>query len=147
MFKKLLGGDKGFTLIEMMVVLIIIAVLIAGGIRFYAGYIENSRVTKARVQLSTIQAALDSYYAEKGNYPYGEGLANQLLSAGLVVDASGALVMEDPWGKPYEYAGRDEGSGYLIKTGESDVQGATGAVVFGKGKDGVSEPPSVGEPG
>ena len=57
MFKRYLNNEKGFSMIEMMVVLIIIAVLMAGGIKFYLGYIENSRVTKAKAQISTMQTA------------------------------------------------------------------------------------------
>ena len=41
MFKRYLNNEKGFSMIEMMVVLIIIAVLLAGGIKFYLGYIET----------------------------------------------------------------------------------------------------------
>ena len=65
MFKRYLNNEKGFSMIEMMVVLIIIAVIIAGGIKFYLGYIEKSRVTKAKAQIITMQAALDAYYAEE----------------------------------------------------------------------------------
>src|SRR5665647_2330712 len=85
---RLLRNEKGFTMVEMMVVLIIIAVLIAGGIKFYLGYIENAKVTKAKAQISTMQAALDTYYAENGLYPTDTtagGLKAKMLNAGLIV--------------------------------------------------------------
>ena len=80
MFKRYLNNEKGFSMIEMMVVLIIIAVLMAGGIKFYLGYIENSRVTKAKAQISTMQAALDAYFAEQTKYPADNA---GLLNAGI----------------------------------------------------------------
>ncbi len=60
--RKFMRGEKGFTLIEMMVVLIIIAVLIGAGIRAYMGYIGRAKITKATGDISTMAAALDSYY-------------------------------------------------------------------------------------
>ncbi len=168
MFKKLLRKEEGFTMVEMMVVLIIVAVLIAGGIRFYLGYIENSRVTKAKAQITTMQASLDSYYAENGAYPFGATeaiLTSEMLNAGLVVTgtpaavtavagqrvleaagtagADGTLNMADPWGTAtvqfYRYHSTD-GTEYYIRTGENTVQGQDGAItaVFGNGSAGSS---------
>ncbi|MDD2554423.1 MAG: prepilin-type N-terminal cleavage/methylation domain-containing protein, partial [Desulfotomaculaceae bacterium] len=82
MIRRLLRNEKGFTMVEMMVVMIIIAVLVAGGIKFYQVYIENAKVTKAKAQISTMQAALDTYYAENGAYPFGDTLVSQMLNAG-----------------------------------------------------------------
>jgi len=175
MFKKLLRKEEGFTMVEMMVVLIIVAVLIAGGIRFYLGYIENSRVTKAKAQITTMQASLDSYYAENGSYPFGADLAtltSEMLNAGLVVTgtpaavvapivptelagtagADGTLNLKDPWGTKdieyYRYHSTD-GTEYYIRTGENSVQGNTAAItaVFGNGSAGSSNSlPSIGLP-
>lgn len=108
-FSKYFGNDKGFTMIEMMVVLIIIAVLIAGGIRFYLGYVERAKVTKAKSEITTMQAALDSYYAEKGEYPNDDD-DTELVEAGL--DTNSISVSS---GKAYQYEKKDDGS-YEIKT-------------------------------
>jgi general secretion pathway protein G len=67
--KRYLRNEKGFTMIEMMVVLIIIAVLIGVGVKFYIGYVDKAKITKAKGDITTMQAALDSYYAEKNEYP------------------------------------------------------------------------------
>jgi len=78
--RKVMRGEKGFTLVEMMVVLIIIAVLIALGIRAYIGYIGNSKLTKAEADITTVQAALDSYYSSNSQYPVTQV---ELTSAGV----------------------------------------------------------------
>ena len=152
MFKRHIRNEKGFTMIEMMVVLIIIAVLIAGGIKFYLGYIENAKVTKAKAQISNMQALMDSWYAEKGSYPLSGGTANtnlkadgcELIVAGIkaTVTIGDAEYVRDPWGGINYYTFTSGGTGYEIRTGYTKVQGTDHPVV-GIGADGVSIPPSV----
>jgi general secretion pathway protein G len=145
MFKRYLNNEKGFSMIEMMVVLIIIAVLMAGGIKFYLGYIENSRVTKAKAQISTMQAALDAYYAEKAEYPNGDELESALLNAGIKVKTPGEggadLEQKDPWAENYKY--NVSGDKYVVYTGKNDVQGKDNTYVAGRGTSGESDPPEV----
>ncbi|MFA5384742.1 MAG: prepilin-type N-terminal cleavage/methylation domain-containing protein [Eubacteriales bacterium] len=87
---KILRNKKGFTMIEMMVVLIIIAVLVGAGIKFYSGYIGKAKIDKAKADISTMQAAVDSYYAENGYYP-GDGTGDSLASFGLSTLIVGTL--------------------------------------------------------
>jgi general secretion pathway protein G len=140
MFKRYLNNEKGFSMIEMMVVLIIIAVLIAGGIKFYLGYIENSRVTKAKAQISTMQAALDAYYAEQSKYPADKA---GLLNAGIAATGDNDIEAEDPWGKQYKYKVSGDQSEYVVYTGKNDVQGQSDTYVAGRGTSGESDPPEV----
>jgi len=131
--KKYLRSEKGFTMIEMMVVLIIIAVLIAGGIKFYSGYIGKSRITKATAEISTIQAALDSYYAEKNAYPD----ASKLEDAGI--DTS--IIGSSDENKKYEYTPTGTPlTSYTIIT--RDVLDGTHKVQ-GKGANGTSSEPEL----
>ena len=80
--RKFMRDEKGFTLVEMMVVLIIIAVLIGAGIRAYMGYIGRAKITKATGDISTMAAALDSYYQTQPNQGYPTG-ADDLVAAGI----------------------------------------------------------------
>ncbi len=160
MLHRMCGNEKGFTMIEMMIVMVIIAVLVAGGVAFYQGNIERAKVTKARAQISTMQAALDTYYAENGKYPYEvDKLEADMLGAGLVVKENStegghpegcwALNAEDPWGKNYLYHPDNAGDKYYIRTGwEKQEKGDGGNIsaVFGNGSEGLSEEPKVGEP-
>jgi general secretion pathway protein G len=152
--RKLMRSEKGFTMVEMMVVLIIIAVLIAGGVKFYLGYIENSKVTKAKAQISTMQAALDTYFAENGAYPNDttfEGLKAKMLNAGLIVTTTGAvdgqdgtLNVTDPWGATSNYLYRStNGASYYVRSGRGNVQNQDNTAVFGNGSGGSSDAPVV----
>lgn len=142
MFKRYLNNEKGFSMIEMMVVLIIIAVLIAGGIKFYLGYIENSRVTKAKAQISTMQAALDAYYAEKGQYPADD---DGLLNAGIAAESTDGITIKakDPWAENYKYDVSDDNTKYVVYTGKNDVRGQSDTYVAGRGTSGDSDAPVV----
>jgi general secretion pathway protein G len=146
-------------MIEMMVVLIIIAVLIGVGVRFYTGYIEGAKVTKARSQISTMQGALDAYYSENAVYP---DTTNKLKEAGLITgkgtddndigddqdvdlkstDAAEGVAVYDPWGKIYQYRKKSDETTYCISTGYDKVQGDK--EVIGQGKNGSSTSPKLG---
>lgn len=130
--RKYLRGDKGFTLVEMMVVLIIIAVLIAGGIRFYIGYIGRAKITKATGDITTMQAALDSYYAQHSTYPATNitSLEDAGLSTFMVSTSATSPV-------PYVYATSGT-AGYKIWTA---VKVSGDNYVAGSGVDGKSDPP------
>lgn len=139
-FSKYFGNDKGFTMIEMMVVLIIIAVLIGGGIRFYLGYVERAKVTKAKSEIMTMQAALDSYYAENVPNEYPDDPAD----AGLSTDR---ISSEEDTNLPYKYKVMDTDSdndneAYEIVTKDE----FHGKVLKGTGQDGKSNPPALATP-
>lgn len=90
-------GRGGFSLIEVMVVVVIIA-LLAGVVGFsVAGYTDRGRKTKAKADLATISAAIDSYRGDHGRYPDpSDGLEV------LVPDYLKQMVT-DPWGGAYQY--------------------------------------------
>jgi len=97
-FKKQLNRRRrGFSLIEVMVVVVIIA-LLAGLVGIsVAGYTDRGRVTKARADLATIAGAIKSYYGDHGRYPDpSEGLE-------VLVPDYIDQVLADPWGGAYQY--------------------------------------------
>jgi prepilin-type N-terminal cleavage/methylation domain-containing protein len=66
------SDDRGFTLIELMVVIIILGILVGYvGVRVM-GKPEEARRTKARVQMETIETALKLYKLDNGVYPSTE---------------------------------------------------------------------------
>ena len=102
--------STGFTLIEIMVVLAIIAVMtamIAPSVLERAG---QAKVTAARTDISTIMQALKMYKLDNNRYPSAE----QGLDALIHKPTSGNIpgnwkpyidkLPADPWGKPYQYA-------------------------------------------
>lgn len=59
----------GFSLIELMVVMAIIATLVAVAMPRYQGSIENSRLISLKANLSVVRECIDRYYEDKGRFP------------------------------------------------------------------------------
>jgi len=103
----------GFTLIEIMAVVLIIGLLTAVVGTAIFGQIDRARVTTAKTQMKNIEAALDFYRMDNGKYPTTEqGLdalvhqpstepvPRQYRPEGYI---SGGKVPRDPWSGNYEY--------------------------------------------
>ena len=95
---------RGFTLVEMLLVLVILATLAAIVIPKMAGRSQQAKVTAAQTQLSAFKGALDAYEVDTGMYPKGGNLGELVSSS---VQGNHAPYLEripaDPWGNPYVY--------------------------------------------
>jgi prepilin-type N-terminal cleavage/methylation domain-containing protein len=76
--------SKGFSLLEILVVITIIAILSAMGLIIYGSILKDSRDAKRQSDLKTIQSALEQYFADRfyfpnittGSFPFGSALTN-----------------------------------------------------------------------
>ena len=104
---------RGFTLLEMLVVLVIIG-LIAGLVGpQLMGRVDTSKVTAAQTQVRMLKSALDTMRLDIGRYPGKEEGLDMLMTAPKEPRAGGALARSlsgrsalplDPWGNPYQYS-------------------------------------------
>lgn len=67
--KGMLRKRKGFTLIELMIVIAIIGILAAVAIPNFVGMTDEARVARIQSDLSTVGSAMEMYYAKNGSYP------------------------------------------------------------------------------
>ena len=103
----------GFTLIEIMLVVIIIGILAAMVIPNIAGRGEQARVSAARADIdANLTSALDLYELDNGQYPTTEqglkALFEEPVSAPVPVNWNGPYLKKkriplDPWGREYKY--------------------------------------------
>ena len=69
--RMLKRDSKGFTLVELMVVLLIIGILVAIAIPIYNNTQANAREKSCQANLRTIDGAIAQYYSDKGEWPAG----------------------------------------------------------------------------
>jgi general secretion pathway protein G len=107
------GKNRGFTLIEIMVVIVILGILAGLVLPRFMGRTEEAKKIKAKLQIENLEAALKLYKLDNGMYPTTE----QGLEALVQKPATGAVtgnwreggylekgkVPQDPWGRPYVY--------------------------------------------
>ncbi len=62
-------GDKGFTLVELMVVVVIIGILAAIAIPMYSSYTDKANKKSASGELKGLQSIMETYYAENSDVP------------------------------------------------------------------------------
>lgn len=108
------SARKGFTLLELLVVLLIIA-LLAGyvGPKLF-GEVGKARSKTAASQMKGIAGALDRYRLDTGRFPSSEqGLQALMTNQGNATGWDGPYmsgeIPPDPWGKPYIYRSPGEG--------------------------------------
>jgi general secretion pathway protein G len=79
--KRQFGGDEGFTLIELMIVMAIIGLLSAIAVPIYARSVQRAKEAVLREDLATLRQAIDSYTVDKEKAPQG---LDDLVQAGYL---------------------------------------------------------------
>lgn len=160
---------KGFTLVEMAVVLVILALLLGGLLVPLSTQMDMKNYSQVKTDLEQIKEALYGYATVNGNLPCpdtsGDGLSDS-CSTILNTDSTGGNLPwvtlgvqgNDPWNRPYQYRMNNAfsttfsltatGSGNgILRVCTSSACTATDAnnipaVIYSSGKNGATQPPT-----
>jgi general secretion pathway protein G len=128
--RNLLGGREGFTLLEIMVVIVILGLLAALVVPKLIGRTEEAKQTQTRLQIKNIEQALQLFKLDNGFYP----TTDQGIEALVRAPESGRIpknyrkggyldrVPKDAWDSPYVYTspGTDDERDYDITSYGAD---------------------------
>lgn len=126
------GRTRGFTLLELLVVVAIIGLLVGYVAPRYFSQVGKSEITAVRAQIDGFEKALDQYRLDTGRYPTTEQGLNALVNK--PADApkwNGPYLRKavplDPWGNPYRYKSPAERGDYeIVSLGKDGQPGGSG---------------------
>ena len=121
--------NAGFTLLELLIVMVIIGLLVALVAPRFTGKIGESKIKTTQTQIEYLSSALESYYLDTGQYPSTEQGLKALIEApqGIKEKWDGPYLKkiklpEDGWGYEFVYKGPNDadtkklGLDYIIKS-------------------------------
>jgi general secretion pathway protein G len=124
--------EAGFTLIELMVVILIIGLLATIVVQNLRGATDRAKRVKAQADIAQLKSGLDRFYLDAGSYPTTDqglqALVSQPTNGNVPHDWQGPYIEKippDPWGNQYFY--QSDGNTYILKSfGADGVEGGEG---------------------
>ena len=132
--RRFRSRSRGFTLLELLVVMVIIGLLAGFVAPRYFAQVGKSQVKVAKAQIDALDKALDQFRLDMGRYPTTEEGLNALQTApgGTETNTWGGPYLKkgvpnDPWGRPYIYIAPGEHAEFdLSSLGKDGRPGGTG---------------------
>lgn len=127
---KNINNNKGFTLVEIMIVLAIVGLLFSFvGVNVIRKY-QQAQVDSARIQMKNFESVLQTYYLDNNRFPNTQqgldALVNKPSTGKVPKGWAGPYMKEkkvpdDPWGTPYQYV-CDDYKNYSISSAGPDEE-------------------------
>ncbi len=130
--QRRLNSDEGYTLTEMLVVIVIISLIAAVLTPSLLGQLARARAKTAVLQIESTATSLSLFRDDIGRYPTtDEGLKALVANPGSAQGWLGPYLksdkaLNDPWGHPLVYTAASDGSVTVTSLGADDKPGGTG---------------------
>lgn len=124
--------QSGYTLMELVVVMLIIVVIVGVVAPRFIGQVGTAKANAASVQVKNLSAAVEFFYLDTGRYPTSAEGLNALVSApGGVQNWNGPYLREgrlpdDPWKNPYIYRSSNNSQFTIKSLGADNKEGGDG---------------------
>jgi general secretion pathway protein G len=92
----------GFTLMEMLVVVAILVILAGAAVPIYMRYLDEAKVSRAKIDVKLIEEAVKAYYLKNSEYPPSLQTLTQVQADGTKPYLEPESIF-DPWKRPYMY--------------------------------------------
>lgn len=132
--EKRRDNNAGFTLVELLVVLVILGLVMGLVGPRVLNYLTSSRERAAGLQISSFKSALDLFFLDTGRYPTAsEGLPALVTRPASVQNWNGPYLQQnavpaDPWGNPYRYVAPSRNERYrIVSNGADGQEGGSGS--------------------
>ncbi|WP_003542118.1 prepilin-type N-terminal cleavage/methylation domain-containing protein [Desulfotomaculum nigrificans] len=143
--------QQGFTLVELMVVVVIIGILAAIAIPQFSKQADKAKMGRAEAEMKSMANIINVYYSEKGQYPKESNSDTDPDSIRKVLNDSGVKwadsenPIKDPWDNPYFYHATTDDNGkvtkfYLYCYGSDKAAGQPSNITITGNAEGVSAP-------
>lgn len=126
-------GEDGFTLMEMLVVLVVIGLIAAFAIPQVMKLLGSAKVKATHIQLQTVENGLNYFQLDMGRFPSDQEGLEALVKAPTSADSwagpylRGDKQIIDPWGHPLVYKAESDGKPYRLESlGADGKEGGTG---------------------
>lgn len=127
MYRTIKAVQTGFTLVELMLTLAIVAILASVALSSYRDAVEKTNYAIAVADITMIEGSLERYFVIHGSFP---------------ADLSSISFTNDPWGNPYEYLNMKLAKGNGKKRKDKNLVPVNNDYdLYSKGPDGKSASP------
>lgn len=117
-------SQSGFTLVELLLVLVILALIAAVILPSIIGQAEGAKVKAAGTQISRISMAVETFYLDTGNTP--DALEHLVKEPGAVAGWNGPYIrsslLKDPWSREYQFRNPGEHGDFDVYSYGADGQ-------------------------
>ena len=129
--KEILRTESGFTLIEVILVMVIIVILASVVMPKFTNRSKDAKISAASADIANMEVALDAFEVDTGRYPTtSEDLDALVEPPNNIMNWKGPYIKRgvpnDPWGTPYDYSqpGKNNSYGYDLFSYGPDMREA-----------------------